>query len=145
MTKKTKQKEKYMKDVCGTSNFIYFLLTERYGFNERLFPSISFRKEVRREGKREILNTVESTGNKMLIMCENLSMWYQWFFSCVLAGWRSICRLDSGVYVESHQYAAIREQGMGEDSGQGALGSHHRPLCPHHPHCTPYELQKHNN
>lgn len=74
--------------------------------------------------EREILNTVESTGNKMnmFIKCQKLSMWFQWVSSCVLAGWRSICRLGSGIYAESDQHVASRGQSMGEGSGRRALG-----------------------
>ncbi|XP_053181789.1 ectonucleoside triphosphate diphosphohydrolase 2-like [Scomber japonicus] len=46
MTQRTKQQEKYMKNVCAASNFVQVLLTEHYGFNERLFPSISFQKKA---------------------------------------------------------------------------------------------------
>ncbi|KAM7392090.1 hypothetical protein PAMP_022725 [Pampus punctatissimus] len=46
MTQKTKVSEKYMKNVCAVSNFIQILLTERYGFNKRSLPSISFQKKA---------------------------------------------------------------------------------------------------
>ncbi|XP_041792846.1 ectonucleoside triphosphate diphosphohydrolase 2-like [Chelmon rostratus] len=44
MTAKTKQSEKYMKNVCAVSNFIQVLLTEGYRFDEHSLPSISFEK-----------------------------------------------------------------------------------------------------
>ncbi|XP_070689920.1 ectonucleoside triphosphate diphosphohydrolase 2-like [Pempheris klunzingeri] len=46
MTKKTKQSEKYMKNVCAVSNFVQVLLTQGYGFDEHSLPSISFQKKA---------------------------------------------------------------------------------------------------
>nr|XP_046241607.1 ectonucleoside triphosphate diphosphohydrolase 2-like [Scatophagus argus] len=46
MTEKTKQPEKYMKNVCAVSNFVQILLTQGYGFNEHSLPSISFQKKA---------------------------------------------------------------------------------------------------
>ncbi|XP_040011233.1 ectonucleoside triphosphate diphosphohydrolase 2-like [Xiphias gladius] len=46
ITEKTKQSEKYMKNVCAVSNFIQVLLTQGYSFNELSFPSISFQEKL---------------------------------------------------------------------------------------------------
>ncbi|XP_071337931.1 ectonucleoside triphosphate diphosphohydrolase 2-like [Trachinotus anak] len=46
MTEKTKQPEKYMKNVCAVSNFIQVLLTQGYHFDELSFPSISFQEKA---------------------------------------------------------------------------------------------------
>ncbi|XP_063754394.1 ectonucleoside triphosphate diphosphohydrolase 2-like isoform X3 [Eleginops maclovinus] len=46
MTAKTKQSEKYMKNVCAVSNFVQVLLLQGYGFNNHSLPSISFEKQA---------------------------------------------------------------------------------------------------
>ncbi|XP_067456901.1 ectonucleoside triphosphate diphosphohydrolase 2-like [Thunnus thynnus] len=46
MTKKTKQSEEHMQNVCAISNYVQVLLTERYGFDHRTLPSISFQKKA---------------------------------------------------------------------------------------------------
>ncbi|XP_042344353.1 ectonucleoside triphosphate diphosphohydrolase 2-like [Plectropomus leopardus] len=46
MTEKTKQKEKYMKNVCAISNFVQVLLLQGYRFDEDSLPSISFQKKA---------------------------------------------------------------------------------------------------
>ncbi|TNN27175.1 Ectonucleoside triphosphate diphosphohydrolase 2 [Liparis tanakae] len=46
MTQKTKQKEKYMKNVCAVSNFVQVLLLQGYGFDERSLPDVSFQKKA---------------------------------------------------------------------------------------------------
>ncbi|XP_039884418.1 ectonucleoside triphosphate diphosphohydrolase 2-like [Simochromis diagramma] len=46
MTNRTKQHEKYMKNVCAVSNFVQVLLTQGYHFNEVSLPSISFEKKA---------------------------------------------------------------------------------------------------
>lgn len=52
MVEKTKQSEKYMKNVCAVSNFVQVLLTQGYSFDEHSLPSISFQKKVRRKGNK---------------------------------------------------------------------------------------------
>lgn len=47
MTEKTKQSEKYMKNVCAVSNYVQVLLIQGYGFDEHSLPSISFEKKVK--------------------------------------------------------------------------------------------------
>lgn len=46
MSEKTKQPEKYMKNVCAVSNFVQVLLMEGYGFNDTSLPSVSFQKKA---------------------------------------------------------------------------------------------------
>ncbi|KAI3372576.1 hypothetical protein L3Q82_022703 [Scortum barcoo] len=46
MTEKTKQPEKYMKNVCAVSNFVQVLLMQGYRFDELSLPSISFQKKA---------------------------------------------------------------------------------------------------
>ncbi|KAM6943915.1 ectonucleoside triphosphate diphosphohydrolase 2-like [Lycodopsis pacificus] len=44
LTQKTKQKMKYVKNICAVSNFVQVLLLQGYSFDEHSLPSISFQK-----------------------------------------------------------------------------------------------------
>ncbi|XP_044051899.1 ectonucleoside triphosphate diphosphohydrolase 2-like isoform X2 [Siniperca chuatsi] len=46
MTEKTKQPEKYMRNVCAVSNYVQVLLMQGYGFNEQSLHSISFQEKA---------------------------------------------------------------------------------------------------
>uniref|UniRef100_A0A7N8XLY3 Ectonucleoside triphosphate diphosphohydrolase 2a, tandem duplicate 1 n=1 Tax=Mastacembelus armatus TaxID=205130 RepID=A0A7N8XLY3_9TELE len=46
MAKKTKQQQKYLKNICAVSNFVQVLLMQAYGFDEYSLPSISFEKKA---------------------------------------------------------------------------------------------------
>ncbi|XP_035496630.1 ectonucleoside triphosphate diphosphohydrolase 2 isoform X1 [Scophthalmus maximus] len=46
ITAKTKQPEKFLKNICATSNYMQVLLTQGYRFDNVSFPSISFQEKV---------------------------------------------------------------------------------------------------